>query len=266
MSPKRPTAGSILSSSPPRIAPAGDTALVVTLGDVMDRAVSRRVLALGARIMTAAKQGLVEPGLLEVVPGMTSLTVHFDPDVLDADALTTWLAATASEHDETVAGLRPRRWRVPVCYDPAFALDLDEVASRTGLTTDAVIARHSGTDYHVYMLGFLPGFPYLGDLDAALRLPRRDTPRVAVPAGAVAIAGAMTAIYPAESPGGWHVIGRTPVRLFDVAGTEPAVLVPGDSVRFCAVGRAEFERLEGDVRAGRWTLVPEDPAQHGDPG
>lgn len=235
-----------------RIAPAGDCALVVTLGETMDRAVSRRVLALGERVMAEGGEGVIE-----VVPGLAALTVHFDPDVRDIGDLSARLTALVSEVTGAAAPQLAKRWTIPVCYDPALALDLSEVSARCGLDPDEVVRRHAGHGYHVYMLGFLPGFPYMGDLDAALRLPRRANPRIAVPAGAVAIAGAMTAIYPAESPGGWHVIGRTPVPLFEVAAVPPSVLAPGDQVRFQAVGRDAYERIADGVRAGIWRLGPD---------
>lgn len=258
MTTKRPSVshtGSAAHAAAANIAPAGDCALVVRLGDAMDRAVSRRVLALGERI--AAER---VAGLIEVVPGIAALTVHFDPDVLDLDVLSARLAALAGGVSEAASPAPARSWTIPTCYDPALGLDLGEVAARTGLGVDEVVARHAGRDFHVYMLGFLPGFPYMGDLDAALWLPRRDSPRVAVPAGAVAIAGAMTAIYPSASPGGWHIIGRTPAALFDVADTPPSVLAPGDAVRFEAVSRDDYERIADGVRAGTWRLVRDGEA------
>lgn len=232
--------------------PAGDSALSVILGDTIDRTLSRRVLALGERVMREGRAGLVE-----VVPGMAALTVHFDPDVCDAASLTPWIASLASEVTEAVAPRRGKRWTIPACYDPSLALDLQDVAARCGLDPDEIVRRHAGRDFHVYMLGFLPGFPYMGDLDAKLHLPRRANPRVAVPAGSVAIAGSMTAIYPAASPGGWHIIGRTPVLLFDVTADPPSVLSPGDAVRFDPVSRDDFDRISEQVRAGGWRLAPD---------
>lgn len=233
--------------------PAGDSALSVILGDAVDRAVSQRVLALGERLMRAGRAGLIE-----VVPGMAALTVQFDPDMCDAATLTPWIASLAAEvMAAAVAPRHGRRWTIPACYDPSLALDIEDVAARCGLDPDEIVRRHTGRDYHVYMLGFLPGFPYMGDLDSTMHLPRRANPRVEVPAGSVAIAAAMTAIYPTTSPGGWHIIGRTPVPLFDVAADPPAVFSPGDVVRFDAVGRDEFERIAAEVRSGGWRLMPE---------
>lgn len=250
--PHATVAESATDAATAEIAPAGDTALVVRLGDAMDRAVSRRVLALGERV--AADGGA---GVIEVVPGIAALTVHFDPEVRELDDLAARLKALAADLPEAMSAPPARRWTIPVCYDPELGIDLGEVAARTGMGVDDVVARHAGHDFHVYMLGFLPGFPYMGDLDLSLRLPRRDSPRVAVPGGAVAIAGAMTAVYPTASPGGWHIIGRTPAPLFDVGRAPPAVLAPGDAVRFEAVDRDAYERIAEEVRAGAWRLVPD---------
>lgn len=247
------TSRASVSAIEPRVSMAGDTAIVVTLGDSIDPAVSRRVLALGRRIMAER-----QPGVIEAVPGLAALTIHFDPDLVDPEALAAQLSALVREDPSAAEDARPspRRWLVPVCYDRDLGPDLDEVASRSGLPVEEIVARHSGTDYHVYMLGFLPGFPYMGDLDRELRLPRRPSPRLAVPAGSVAIAAAMTAIYPLQSPGGWHVIGRTPVRLFDVDADPPALIAPGDSVRFRPITRSELERLAAHSASGRPGLEP----------
>jgi KipI family sensor histidine kinase inhibitor len=136
-----------------------------------------------------------------------------------------------------------RLWRVPVCYESDFAPDLESVARQTKLAPEEVVALHSGTRYHVYMIGFVPGFPYMGDLAEALVLPRRADPRIRVPPGSVAIATAMTAIYPLESPGGWHLIGTTPIRIFDTAASPPALFAPGDAVEFEPVDSATFARI-----------------------
>lgn len=235
-----------------QLIPAGDTAVVVVLGRIMDRQLSRAVLALADRILAASV-----PGVVEVVPAFASLTVHFDPRLATLGDLSDAIARLAALPGETASP--PRQWTIPVCYEGGFAQDLAEVSERSGLAQADVIARHTAADFHVYMLGFLPGFPYMGDLEAALRLPRRPSPRVAVPAGSVAIAEAMTAIYPQESPGGWHIVGRTPVRLFDPAAVPPARLRAGDQVRFRPVTRGEYEHLaEGEAR-GESALVP-DPS------
>jgi KipI family sensor histidine kinase inhibitor len=233
-----------------RLLPNGDTALAVEFGERIDRATSERVLALHDRLARAAL-----PGVVELLPTFRSLMVHYDP-------LRTSRAEVARRIQPLLDGLEgvspvARRWTIPVCYDPAFALDLQEVATRTGLAPAEVVEHHSATTYHVYMIGFLPGYPYMGDLPARLALPRRENPRTQVPAGSVAIATTMTAVYTLQSPGGWHILGRTPVSLWNRRRTPPAVLAPGDKVRFAPIGVDEFARLAQQADAGELDLAPE---------
>ena len=227
----------------PRFLAAGDTALVVEFGRVIDRAVSERVLALRDRVQAAALEGVVE-----LVPSFRSLMVHYDPLRTGNARLTSAIRELLA--GQTAASRTARLWRIPACYEGQHAPDLEDVARRTGLATAEVVRLHAQTRYHVYMIGFLPGYPYLGDVPEALRLPRRSDPRVRVPAGAVAIAAAMTGVYPVESPGGWHLIGNTPVRLFDAGRPQPALLAPGDAVCFEPVSAAEHDRLRRRVQAG----------------
>lgn len=236
-----------------RLLAAGDTAVTVEFGETAERRLSELVLALFER-MSAAEL----PGVVEMVPTLRSLTVHYDPGLTSHACLAQAIAPLIDDlKPQPLAG---RRWVIPACYAGELAPDLDEVARRTGLSADEVVRLHTGEDYRVYMLGFLPGHPYLGDVAAPLRLPRRETPRVAVPAGSVAIATTLSTVYPLESPGGWHLIGRSPVRLFDPS-REPAVLLaPGDRVRFEAISRAEFDKLDAAARAGTWAPVAEEPA------
>ena len=140
-----------------------------------------------------------------------------------------------------------RLWHVPVCYEGEFAPDLAEVARLTGLTPNDVVALHSGIRFHVYMLGFLPGFPYMGDLPPQLALPRRADPRLRVPAGSISIATTLTAIYPYESPGGWHLIGATPIRMFDPERPKPALFAPGDAVNFQPIDAAAYASIRKAV-------------------
>ncbi|MGF1551744.1 MAG: 5-oxoprolinase subunit PxpB [Paracoccaceae bacterium] len=235
-----------------RFLPFGEAALLVEFGEAIDRRLSRAVLALD-RALAAA-----EPiaGVVETAPSFRSLLVTFDPLATDAQAVETAIRERLSGLD---AGEAPasRRWRLPACYEGDLALDLDEVARTAELTTAEVIERHAGAEHHVYMIGFLPGCPYLGDLDPALDRPRRAEPRTAVPKGSVAIAVGLTVVYPVTSPGGWHVLARTPVGLFAASAEPPALLSPGDGVRFEPVGRAEFDRLEKAVAAGEWAPEPE---------
>ena len=233
-----------------RILPCGDTALAVEFGDRIDRRVSSAVVALGQRIGAAALAGVVE-----CVPTYRSLMIHYNPLETTGDALSAQILPLAQGKSRSQDSARI--WRIPACYESSLAPDLDDVAADCGLSADEVIRRHSTERYHVYMLGFLPGFPYMGDLCPELQLPRRQDPRVRVPAGAVAIAMDMTSVYTYESPGGWHLIGRTPVKFFDLAHTPPALLRPGDQVIFDPIPLAEFERLEAAIEQGDFTLQPE---------
>ena len=187
-------------------------------------------LACQRRIWWLANQLRGRTELTDVVPGMNNLTVVFDPLVSDGTTVLAELEQLWSGADE--ASFTPREVLIPVRYGGADGPDLDDVARHTGLSPDEVIARHSGADYIVFFLGFQPGFAYLGGLPAALATPRRAEPRLAVPAGSVAIGGGQTGIYPAASPGGWHLIGRTELTLFDPRRDPPTLLLPGDRVRF----------------------------------
>ncbi len=230
--------------------PSGDTAIVIEFGVEIDRAVSEAVLRLGARIREA---GIA--GILELVPTFRSLLVHYDPLRISGAALVDRIKALPTA--ETALEQRRQLWHVPVCYEGELAPDLASVAEATKLTPTEVVALHSGTRYHVYMIGFLPGFPYMGDLPEKLVLPRRTDPRVRVPPGAVAIAMAMTAIYPLQSPGGWHLLGTTPIRLFDLAWPAPALFAPGDAVRFEPVDRATFDAVQASVERGDYQVPHE---------
>jgi len=232
-----------------RFLASGDTALVIEFGDRIDRRVSEQVVGLAGRIRRAALAGVIE-----LVPTFRSLMVHYDPMRSSAAELTSAIEALIV--GETPF-LQARLWRVPVCYEGELAPDLRDVAARTGLTTEEVVALHSATRYYVYMVGFLPGYPYMGDLPAALALPRRADPRVRVPPGSVAIATTMTAIYPLESPGGWHLIGTTPIPIFDAHRQSPALFAPGDAVQFEPVHRQAFDDLQARIGRGAYSLEPE---------
>jgi inhibitor of KinA len=235
----------------PRLLPSGDTALCVEFSEKIDRAVSARVLALADRIDAAQVKGI-----LELVPTFRSLMIHYDPAVLGQARLKEILAPLVVALDSTErAG---RRWVVPACYDASVAPDLEDVAARTGFTPQEVVERHTAVTYHVYMLGFLPGYPYMGDLPPELSLPRRENPRTKVPAGSIAIATTMAAIYALESPGGWHLIGRTPIPLWDLRRDPPAILRAGDKVMFQPVSLAEYEDLLERTRAGTFVLEPKE--------
>jgi inhibitor of KinA len=234
-----------------KVLPAGDTALVVEFGDYVDRRISAIVLALAKRLTEVRLDGVIE-----TVPTFRSLMVHFDPLVLPA-------ASLIARIGELVQGLQiteeaGRLWRLPVCYDTRVAPDLADVAARTGLSPAQVIERHSAIAYHVYMLGFLPGQAYMGDVPAELALVRRDIPRPKIPAGSLAIATTMTCIFPLETPCGWHLIGRSPVPLWETRRGCGALLAPGDQVTFTPVSLREYESLLAKAAEGALEIMPND--------
>ena len=236
-----------------RFLSAGDTAMVVEFGDRIDRALSDRVLRLGARVRAARLRGVIE-----TVPTFRSLMVHYDPLETDHGSLEREFAALL-EDDGADTG-EARLWHIPACYEAAHAPDLEDVAQRTGRSVAEVIRLHTGTLFHIYMIGFVPGYPYMGDLPPALVLPRRADPRIRVPAGSIAIASTMTAIYPLESPGGWHLIGTTPIRLFDAALPRPALFSPGDKVRFEPIGASQFDDIRQAIESGSYKIPSESIA------
>lgn len=228
----------------PKILQAGDAALVVEFGTAIDAALNDIVHRLDAAIAEARI-----PGLVETVPTYRSILVLFDPLIATAADIAKACLALAETLDATEAK-SGRRWIVPVAFGGALGEDLSYVAGKTGLSEKDVVALHCRTDYRVYMLGFAPGFPYMGTLPEALRLPRRENPRLAVPAGSVIQGGQQSAIMPMVMPSGWHILGRTPVRLMDQRRAEPFLLAPGDIVRFEAIDAAELPSLELRAEAG----------------
>jgi inhibitor of KinA len=234
-----------------RLLPAGDTALVVEFGDSIDRRVSAKVLSL-ARRLDRARLG----GIIETVPTFRSLMVHYDPLVLPTSVLSARIAELM-QGVQTMEG-PGRLWRLPACYDARIAPDLDDVAAQTGLSPDQLIECHSAATYHVYMLGFLPGMAYLGDVPAELVLPRRPLPRLKVPAGSVAIATTMTCVIPLETPSGWHLIGRSPVPLLERRPHATALLAAGDQVTFMPVSLREYQLLAAQAAAGTLDIRPID--------
>ncbi len=223
-----------------RIFPLGDSAVLAEFSTKLDLEVNVRLQQLAQALR--AKD---VPWIGDIVPALGSLALHIDharaPAGLDP------VAAAARLLEECLhGGLRARRARaslleVPVCYDAEFAPDLQEVAAQVKLSAAEIVHRHAGSEHRVLMMGFAPGQPYFGGLDAKLAVPRRATPRTRLPAGSIAIANAQTAVYPFEISGGWNVIGRTPLRVFDVMREPAALFAPGMLVRFVAITRAEYE-------------------------
>lgn len=219
-----------------RIKPAGDSALLVELPPRIDPVTSARVLAL-ARTIERRHASIVR----DLVVGYCSLTVYFDPRHVEAGWLEAEVGAAALDVAE-IPGGNGATIDVPVCYGGEFGPDLAEVARAAKCSEDEVVSLHATPTYRVYVVGFVPGFPYMASVDPRLALPRRSTPRPKVPAGSVALAAGQTGIYPAETPGGWHLIGRTPVKPFDASRAQPFLFSVGDRVRFQAIDRAAFDR------------------------
>ncbi|MBJ3776623.1 5-oxoprolinase subunit PxpB [Acuticoccus mangrovi] len=236
-----------------RFLSAGDGGVVVEFGDTVDRTISARVMKTAEMIRDAALDGVTE-----LVPTFRSLFVHYDPTITSASTITDIIAAMPL--DDVEASAMRHVWRIPVLYGGEGGPDLADVAATAGMSEADAVALHAGSVYNVYMLGFLPGFGYLGDTPEPLRLPRLETPRVRVPAGSVALTGQMTAVYPLESPGGWRLLGKTPVRFFDIAAERPALLAPGDGVRFVPVDDAAYDDIAALCREGRYEVEREDAA------
>lgn len=213
----------------PRVLDAGDSALVLRLGSVIDPDVNARILEIAARVRDAGN-----PAIHDVVPGFSSVTIYFDPLNADVEELRRLLTGAAARARDTRAGAG-RLVEIPVRYGGAGGEDLGAVAAFAGCSEGEVVARHAARTYRVFMIGFLPGFPYMGIVDETIAMPRRDTPRLVVPAGSVGIAGPQTGVYPVTSPGGWQIIGRTELTLFDATRSEPSLLRAGDGVRFTKV-------------------------------
>jgi inhibitor of KinA len=234
--------------SPIRIVPLGDSALLVRVcEDYVDRPEQTLDAVLNVRrCLEMARL----PGIIETAPAYTTVALFFDPvRVLeaggDANAIFDWLADRVRKciADCVVpkAGSSSRLVEIPVCYDREFAPDLDRIARHAGLGAQQIIDLHSRPEYHVHCLGFTPGFPYLSGLPGELATPRRPVPQKEIAAGSVAIGGSQTGIYPVKSPGGWNVIGRTPLPLFDPQKNPPTLLRAGDRIRFRVITREEFE-------------------------
>ncbi|MDX1465394.1 MAG: 5-oxoprolinase subunit PxpB [Halomonas sp.] len=226
----------------PRLENAGVDAWLVRLFDTIDEAHMPAMMALCRRCEAAFGAALVD-----LVPSYTTLLVHYDPLRLTAAEARTRLAALLEDPAAGEEGPGGEVKTLPVWYDPATGPELEQLQALTGLSRDEVIGLHTGREYRVFALGFAPGFAFMGSVDARLEAPRLATPRSRVPAGSVALAGRQTAAYPRVSPGGWNLLGRTPVRLFDLGREGLSLLAVGDRVRFTAITRREFERLGGDT-------------------
>lgn len=230
-----------------RFTPLGDNALMLEVGDVIDEPTHRRVQE-AWRVLAAAPL----PGVIELVPAYTTVTLFYDPThAVQAgapeDDIYEWLVTQAKErleHPPKMEKAKGRTVEIPVCYGGEFGPDLGLVAKQAKLSPEEVVKRHAKPEYLVYLVGFAPGFPYLGGLPKELETPRHAKPRMVVPPGSVGIGGAQTGIYPLATPGGWNLIGRTPEKIFRPTENPPVLLRAGDRVKFKAITPAEFAQLE----------------------
>jgi KipI family sensor histidine kinase inhibitor len=229
--------------SPPRLLPSGDSAITVEFARTIDDVANQRVLALD-KAVSAAKVA----GVTETVPTYRSLLVHYDPEQVDYETLGAKLVAL-SEAPATPAG-KARRWRVPVNYGGENGIDLEDVAKALSTTPDEVVKRHVGGDYRVAMIGFTPGWSYLSGLDKSLHLPRRKNPRVFTPMGTISIGGVQAGIQCLAAPSGWHLLGRTAVRTFQLHRDPVFLTEPGDRVSFYQVDAKTFAEQDRAAEAG----------------
>ena len=222
----------------PKVAPLGDQAMLVSYPSTINSNTHQQVLALQSAI---ERQQVT--GITFLQPAYCSLTIGFDPNLVGYAQLKQIVRKLC---DKTVdpKAVKGRLISIPVCYEEPYALDLKEISNQTGLKKKEIIDLHTSNQYQVFMLGFLPGFPYLGVLPEILHLPRKKTPRLKIPEGSVGIAGLQTGIYPASSPGGWNILGNTPLPIFDASTEDPFLLRAGDLVRFKAIGIEEYQRIK----------------------
>ena len=224
----------------PTLLALGDAAVLIEFADHLDLSTNTRI-----QVLAQAIRNRRMPWIRDVVPALATLAVHVDPVSLGfADPIEPVRKLLNQCLDEDLAPSRSfKQVHIPICYETEFGLDLDDISQRTGLSVEQVVQRHQHSEFMVLMVGFAPGHPYLGGLAPSLSVPRRSAPRVKMPCGAVAIANAQCVVYPFEIPGGWSVVGRTPLRVFDANRRQPSLFEPGDQVRFERIDRGGFDEL-----------------------
>lgn len=226
----------------------GDSAVTVQFKNEISREVNSYVTSLCAEI----EQNKIK-GVIEYIPTFCSVSVLYDCTLISAKKLKSKLEKII-KNIKITSSRKAKLYEFPVCYEDCFALDIENVCRHSHLTKDEVIARHSGRDYLIYMLGFLPGFAYLGGMDEVLATPRLDSPRAEIFEGAVGIGGEQTGIYPVASPGGWQLIGKTPVKVYDKNRETPILYSSGDYIRFVPVSLAEYDQIEKRIKTGTYEV------------
>lgn len=230
-----------------RFKEAGDSALYCIISENIDPDISKNIVNLHKLVLNSKVNGIIES-----VPSYTGLMIYFDPLITDSDKLRDLILSLYRKVLSGERVLSGRLLKIPVCYSNDFAPDIGIVAEQSGLDTEEIIELHTGAEYLVYMLGFTPGFPYMGGLNKRLETPRKTEPALKVKAGSVGIAGLQTGIYPLESPGGWQIIGRTPLALVDFRAKEPFLFRAGDRVIFQPVTLSEYFKIGEAVREGNF--------------
>lgn len=231
-----------------KLMPAGDSALVVEFGDKIDENVNAHVHALARKIEEQHIEGIVE-----VVPTFRSVLVQYDVFVCSYSKISDMILGLA-DHLDGFDKTTKKIVKIPCCYGARFGPDLADMEKLTGLDRDEIIAIHSATDYKIYMLGFLPGFVYLGGLDKRIEVPRLKTPRVKIRKGAVGIGGNQTGIYPMDSPGGWRLMGATPIDLYDENREPPILLAAGEYIRFVPISILDYYDIRQEILKGTYRL------------
>lgn len=232
-----------------RILTAGDSALLIEFGKEINPETNRKITAL----VQLMREQHIE-GIVDVIPAFCSLLINYDPRVLSYEELKERMAHLLKMETKTEA-TRKRIFEIPVCYGGEYGPDIENIAEHAGLSVEEVIKIHSSKDYLIYMLGFLPGFTYLGGLDERIHTPRLASPRLKIRAGSVGIGGSQTGIYPLDSPGGWQLMGMTPVRTYDPERQTPILVEAGDYIRFIPIDEEEFLRIQELVEKGEYQCV-----------
>jgi len=231
-----------------RLLPSGDSSIVIEFGDKIDPELNKKV-----RFMFLSMIEANIPSVTELIPTYRSLYVQYDPLTTCLEELKKQLLKVISRLDE-VTFPPPRTVEIPTLYGGDYGPDLELVAEHNKLTPDEVVKIHTSMDYLVYMIGFTPGFAYLGGMSNMIATPRLETPRLKVPAGSVGIAGEQTGIYPIESPGGWNIIGKTPIKLFNIKTDPPSTLQSSDYVRFVKIDKKEYKRIQNQIEMGIYNI------------
>jgi inhibitor of KinA len=234
------------SNLPYKISSYGDHAVIIEFGNTIDERINQKVISVFHRLQD---EKII--GIKDIIPAYCSVTVVYDVAVIrkshhniSASNFIQQYIRSVLQYADFDQQIPSRQMEIPVCYDAEFALDIQHIASQKKISAEEIIRKHSSKIYRVYMIGFIPGFAYMASVDSQIATPRKQQPRQIVPAGSIGIAGFQTGIYPLQTPGGWNIIGQTPLKLFDAANEQPCLLQPGDEVRFVPVTKKEFDKIK----------------------